>query len=76
MATEILINVGWGNGLLPHDTKQLPEPMLTPSLEIFGIHLPAIIQEALKISIYRMGLKSIRSELPADLPEANQLIFH
>ena len=29
MATEIWVNIGSGNGLLPDDTKPLPEPMLT-----------------------------------------------
>ena len=29
MATQILVNIGPGNGLLPDGTKPLPEPMLT-----------------------------------------------
>ena len=29
MVTEIWIDTGPGNGLLPDGTKQLPEPMLT-----------------------------------------------
>ena len=29
MATEIWVNIGPGNGLLPDGTKPLPEPMLT-----------------------------------------------
>ena len=29
MATEILVNIGSGNGLLPDSTKPLPKPMLT-----------------------------------------------
>ena len=29
MATEIWVNIGSGNGLLPDGTKSLPEPMLT-----------------------------------------------
>ena len=29
MTTEILVNIGSGNGLLPDSTKPLPEPMLT-----------------------------------------------
>ena len=29
MVTEILDNIGSGNGLLPDGTKPLPEPMLT-----------------------------------------------
>ena len=46
MATEIWVNIGSGNGLLPDGTKPLPEPMLTdhqwsPS----DIHIRAILQE-------------------------------
>ena len=33
MATEIWVNIGSGNGLLPDGTKPLPEPMLTYQLE-------------------------------------------
>ena len=29
MATEILVNIGSGNGFLPDGTEALPEPMLT-----------------------------------------------
>ena len=29
MATQILVNIGSGNGLLPDGTKPLPEPKLT-----------------------------------------------
>ena len=29
MVTEIWVNIGSGNGLLPDGTKPLPEPMLT-----------------------------------------------
>ena len=29
MVTEIWVNIGPGNGLLPNGTKPLPEPMLT-----------------------------------------------
>ena len=29
MATEIWVNIGSGNGLIPDGTKPLPEPMLT-----------------------------------------------
>ena len=29
MATQILVNIGSGNGLLPDSSKPLPEPMLT-----------------------------------------------
>ena len=29
MATDIWVNIGSGNGLVPNDTKPLPEAMLT-----------------------------------------------
>ena len=29
MVTQILVNIGSVNGLLPDDTKPLPEPVLT-----------------------------------------------
>ena len=29
MATQILVNIGSGNGLVPSGTKPLPEPMLS-----------------------------------------------
>ena len=29
MTTQIWVNIGSGNGVLPDDTKPLPEPMLT-----------------------------------------------
>ena len=34
MATEIWVNIGSGNGLLPDGTKPLPEPMLVKSSDI------------------------------------------
>ena len=44
MATEIWVNIGSGNGLLPDGTKSLPEPMLIYHQSI-GIHLSTILQE-------------------------------
>ena len=29
MVTQILVNIGCGNGLLPDDTKQLPKQIVT-----------------------------------------------
>ena len=29
MATQLLVNIGTGNGLLPDNAQALPEPMLT-----------------------------------------------
>ena len=35
----IWVNIGSGNGLLPHGTKPLPEPMLNSHMRFLGIHL-------------------------------------
>ena len=43
MVTEISINIGSGNGLLPEGTKPLPEPVLTyHKVSSSDIHLSAI----------------------------------
>ena len=44
MATEIWVNIGLGNGLLPDGTKPLPEPMLTDH-QSSDIHMRAVSQE-------------------------------
>ena len=43
MATQMWVNTGSGNGLVPDGTKPLPEPMLT-LVRCCGIHLRAIPQ--------------------------------
>ena len=51
--TEIWVNIGSGNGLLPYSTKSLPGPILTitwtnvdlSSVRSNGIHLSGIIQD-------------------------------
>ena len=58
MMTEIRVNIGSGNGLLPDDTKPLPEPMLTdhqwsPS----DIRVRAISQEMPQPSLTKVHLK-------------------
>ena len=55
MATEILDNIGSGNGLLTDGTKPLPEPMLTYHQKGFVAFF--ISQELLKVSIQDMSLK-------------------
>ena len=43
MATEIWVNIGSGNGLLPDGTKPLPEPNVDiSSVRSSGIRLRAI----------------------------------
>ena len=58
MAAEIWVNIGSGNGLLPDDTKPLPEPVLTdhqwsPS----DIHIREISQEMPPPWIIKIHLK-------------------
>ena len=74
MATEIWVNIGSGNGLLPDGTKPLPEPMLTdhqwsPS----GIHIRAISQEMPQPSISNLFENYIYLNFHSNLPGANEL---
>ena len=58
MATEIWVNIGSGNGLLPDGTKPLPEPMLTyHPLRSHGIHMSVLSLEDLKKPINKTRLK-------------------
>ena len=61
MVTQILVNIGSGNGLLPDASKLLPDPMLTNHQEI---HQPSITKISLKI----IDLKS-----SSNLKGANEL---
>ena len=54
MVTQNWVNIGSGNGLLPDVTKPLPGPIIS---EVCGIHLGALAQEMLEISILDMSLK-------------------
>ena len=38
MATENYVNIGSGNGLVPDDTKPLPEPVLTGNIKGILMH--------------------------------------
>ena len=74
MATEICVNIGSDNGLLPDGTKPLPEPMLTdhqwsPS----DTHIRAISQEMLQPSITKICLKITNLNINSDFPGANKL---
>ena len=74
MATEIWVNIGSGNGLLPNGTKPLPEPMVDlSSVEFCGIHLTTILLLALKVSIHEMSSKITFLKLQPHLPGANEL---
>ena len=75
MATEIWVNIGSGNGLLPDSTKPLPEPMLTdhqqsPVTFIFGqFHKRCLNHQSLKC-VWKLRLK-----FHSNFPGANELTF-
>ena len=74
MATEIWVNIGLGNGLLPDGTKPLPEPMLTdhqwsPVKFILG----QFSQEMPQPSITKIHLKITCLKFQLNFPGANGL---
>ena len=74
MATEIWVNIGSGNGLLPDGTKPLTKPMLTfqhkgPVMLIWR----AISLEISQPSIIKISLKIIFLRFYWNLPGANEL---
>ena len=74
MATQIGVNIGSGNGLLPDGTKPLPEPMLTLRwLKSCGIHPKSITQEMLKTFILGMSFKIINLSSQLHLPGTSEL---
>ena len=68
MATEIWVNIGSGNGLLPDGTKPLPERMLIHhqlgSLAFIWVLQPSITKISWKITFQKIIL---------NLPGANEL---
>ena len=72
MATQIWINFGSGNGLLPDGTKPLPEPLLTYHQVFCGIHMREFSPEMFNL-IHNMCLEITFSKLLPHLPEANEL---
>ena len=48
MVTQIWVNIGSGNGLVPDGTKPLPEPILT-LVRFYGIHIREISQWVAKL---------------------------
>ena len=69
MVPEIWVNIGSGNGLLPHGTKPLPEPMLT-----YHHKGPmAILLEIPEPSSTNITLKIIYPNFHSNLPGANEL---
>ena len=65
MTTQIWVNIGSGNGLVPYGTEPLPDLML--------ILLRAVLQEILKISILDSSLKITNLSLQPHLPGASEL---
>ena len=77
MATEIWVNLDSGNGLLPDDTKPLPEPMLTDhQWNSSDIHIRAISQEMPQPLITKIRLKMAYRYLNfnSNFSGANELI--
>ena len=77
MATEIWVNIGSGNGLLPDGTKPLPEPMLSDhQLNPLDIHIRAISQQMPQPSITKIRLKITYPKFQSNFPGANELTYN
>ena len=77
MVTEIWINIGSGNGLLPDGTKPLPEPMLTDhQLSPVTFIFREISQEMPQPSIAKICLKITYLNFHSNFPGVNELIGH
>ena len=76
MATDIGVNIGSGNGLLPDGTKPLPEPVLTDHQQSPGsdILIRAISQEMPQTSISKVHLKITYLKFHSNFPGANELM--
>ena len=74
MATEIWVNIGSGNGLLPDGTKPLPEPMLTDpqwnpvTFILWQFHKRCLNHQSLK-SVWKLHVLKFHSNFPG----ANEL---
>ena len=66
MSSEIFLNIGSGNGLLPDNTKPLPEPMLTWSVTSNDIHLGVISLEISQPWITKISLKITDMKFPSN----------
>ena len=74
MATEIWVNIGLGNGLVPGGTKPLPEPVLTDHQRSpVTFILRAISQEIPQPSITKIHLKMTYLKFHLSFPGANEL---
>ena len=74
MVTEIWVNIGSGNGLLPDGTKPSPEPMLTwSSVKSSDINIREISQEMPQPSTIKIHLKITYIKFHSNFPGANEL---
>ena len=73
MVTKISVNIGSGKGILPEDTKPLPEPMLSIIHAFCGILLDVISLRVPKLLFCIMNMKIILVEWFSLLPGANEL---
>ena len=69
-ATELRVNIGSGNGLLPDGTKRSPEPRLTYG---WGIGLRPMSQGVNQLVFSIMSVKSMLLRLLLSLSGANEL---
>ena len=76
MATDVWVNIGSGNGLLPDGTKPSPKTIVDlSSAKSSGIHMTAISQEMSQPSITKISLKITFLKLLWNLPGANELYY-
>ena len=70
MTTEIWVNIGSGNGLLPDDTKPLPD---WSSVKASDIHIRGISQQMPQPTITKIRLKITCLNFQSNFPGANEL---
>ena len=74
MSSQIWVNIGSGDGLLPDSTKPLPEANVDcSSMRSRGIHLTIISYEMLNTFITDMNLEIINCRLLPNIPWASEL---
>ena len=75
MTTQISVNIGSGDDLLPDGAKPLPEPKLTNQKLFHGIHQEAISQEMLRELIRNMCSEIRFFKLLQRLPGTSELSY-
>ena len=74
MVSEIWVNIGSNNGLLPDGTKPLPKPMFEwSSVKSTNIHIRAISQDMPQLSITKIPWKITYLKFLSYFPGANEL---